>query len=160
MIALLLLCLSLGQLDVGLEYGKPERCRSTVFGQHRDKYAGGRALGFSPPRRVRPTDIGAAHRTMRIGTIIRVTNRRTQRVAYLRILDHGPYGRYDKAGNWYNAGPEWKARRVRPGRWAGCLDLTVAAAALLDHDGSDPVTVERVRLVVRWRVEPVVAVNQ
>ena len=66
----------------------------------------------------------AAHRTLKLGTRVRVTNKRNGRSVILRINDRGPYG---------------SASRI--------IDVSEKAAELLDmvEAGVVPVTVEVVR---------------
>ena len=60
----------------------------------------------------------AAHRTLPIGTLVRVTNRRSGRTAVVRINDRGPFVR---------------------GR---VIDVTPAAARALGFSGLAPVTLD------------------
>jgi rare lipoprotein A len=60
----------------------------------------------------------AAHRTLPIGTLVRVTNRRSGRTAVVRINDRGPFVR---------------------GR---IIDVTPAAARVLGFSGLAPVTLD------------------
>ena len=60
----------------------------------------------------------AAHRTLPIGTLVRVTNRRSGRTAVVRINDRGPFVR---------------------GR---IIDVTPAAARMLGFSGLAPVTLD------------------
>ena len=74
----------------------------------------------SEGKRVRPTDMACAHRTLPLGTVIRVTHERTKRSILVTVRDRGPY----------------KRGRI--------LDLTASAAAALGFDNH--VGVERVTL--------------
>ena len=70
--------------------------------------------------RASPSGLTAAHRTLPLGSHVRVTNRRNGRSVVVRINDRGPY----------------VAGRI--------IDLTPAAAHVLGFSGLAPVTVERV----------------
>jgi rare lipoprotein A len=67
--------------------------------------------------RLNPSAMTAAHRTLRFGTLVRVTHRKTGRTVVVRINDRGPFIR---------------------GR---VIDLTPAAARALGFTGLAPVTV-------------------
>ncbi len=66
----------------------------------------------------RPNGLTAAHRTLPLGTVVRVTNRRNGRSVVVRINDRGPYVR---------------------GR---VIDLTPAGARALGFSGLTPVTLQ------------------
>ena len=94
-----------GNLQRGLAswYGGAHQGGPTASGERFDKHA-----------------MTAAHRTLRMNTRVRVTNRRNGRSVVVRINDRGPYGR-------------------------AIIDLSEAAARQLDmiEAGVVPVTVER-----------------
>jgi hypothetical protein len=115
---------------------KPETCIATIFAQPGDKHAGGRSPWLR--RRVRPTDLGVAHRTRPLGSWVKVTNLRTGKSARVRVIDRGPYGKVDARGRWFN-GARYPRRR---GRYRGCVDLTVATARRIDHNGFERIRIE------------------
>lgn len=106
-------------------------CFATVFG------AGQTVAGPSP------ADVaGIAHRTLPIGILVEV-EWRGKRVT-LPVVDRGPWGKTDSAGNWFNACPRCPDRD-RPGRWRGCVDLTSKAAREIGFSGRARVRVRRAR---------------
>jgi rare lipoprotein A len=54
----------------------------------------------------------AAHRTLPLGTVVRVTNLENGRRVVLRIIDRGPYGRNYRKGTIIDVS-EGAARRLR-----------------------------------------------
>jgi rare lipoprotein A len=78
-------------------------------------YSGGRTASGETAR---ASGMTAAHRTLPIGTLVRVTNRRSGRTAVVRINDRGPFVR---------------------GR---IIDVTPAAARVLGFSGLAPVTLD------------------
>ena len=78
-------------------------------------YSGGRTASGETAR---ASGMTAAHRTLPIGTLVRVTNRRSGRTAVVRINDRGPFVR---------------------GR---IIDVTPAAARMLGFSGLAPVTLD------------------
>lgn len=75
-------------------------------------------------RRFNPQAMTAAHRTLRCGTVVRVTNKRNGRQVVVEINDRGP------------------------SRWTGMtIDVSLAAARQLGmvSAGQVPVTIERLR---------------
>lgn len=158
MIAFLLTLHLLGQLDIGVELGKPERCIASKFAYRGDRWAGGRARGFSPPRRVRPDDVVVAHRTRPLRQFVIVRNRRTGLSALSWIADRGPYWRVPADGGpSYNGVGELRSRTLRPGRWRNCADVSPGLADMIGHDGMDPVEIRSVRVVFRLREAAVAA---
>lgn len=93
-------------------------------------------------RPVIASDVGIAHRTWPMGSIILVENLRTKKASLAVVLDRGPYGKLDSEGRWFNARKE----RSRVGVYRGCADLTPALARALGHNGSDTV-----RITLLWR---------
>jgi rare lipoprotein A len=85
---------------------------ASVYGTESGKTASGEAA--------RPTGLTAAHRTLPLGSRVRVTNKNNGRSVVVRINDRGPY----------------VAGRV--------IDVTPAAAHALGFSGLAPVTVDRV----------------
>jgi len=125
-----------------------EQCQGTVFGYPGDRLAGGRALWLR--RRVRPGDVGIAHRSLELGSSVLVLNERTRRAIVVRVIDRGPYGA-TVDGQWINYAPRYRTqhrltRKAGRGRirYRGCVDLTPRAAKLLGHNG-------RERVVLFWR---------
>jgi hypothetical protein len=123
-------------------HGSPQTCTASVFGYHGDKW-GSSATVFTG-RPVRPTDIGIAHRTIPLGTLVVLEYRGRYVVA--TVIDRGPYGALDASGRWFI-----KRRRSEPGRWRGCVDLTPRAARLLGHGGWGKVRLWRTRIRVQRR---------
>jgi peptidoglycan lytic transglycosylase len=75
------------------------------------------------------TKMVAAHRTLPLGTVVRVTNLANGRVVTLEVIDRGPYGRNFRKGT--------------------IIDVSKGAARRLHfiHDGLVPVRVEVVKMV-------------
>lgn len=117
--------------------GKPETCIATEFGAPGDEWAGGNALLLKRP--VGPSDMGVAHRTLPLGSMVLVQNIETGKIARGRVIDRGPYGAIHEG--------EWaiKLNKDAPGVWRACLDLTPRMARAIGHDG-----MARVRF---WRLE-------
>jgi rare lipoprotein A len=80
-------------------------------------YESGKTASGEPAK---PGGLTAAHRTLPLGSHVRVTNKRNGRTVVVRINDRGPY----------------VAGRI--------IDLTPAAAHALGFSGLAPVTVDRV----------------
>ena len=85
---------------------------ASVYGTESGKTASGEPA--------RPNGFTAAHRTLPLGTHVRVTNERNGRSVVVRINDRGPY----------------VAGRV--------IDVTPAVARALGFSGLAPVTIDRV----------------
>jgi len=81
-------------------------------------YSGGKTASGE---RTNPSGLTAAHRTLKFGTYVRVTNRRNGRSVTVRINDRGPFVR---------------------GR---VIDVTPAGARALGFSGLAPVTVDLAR---------------
>jgi rare lipoprotein A len=92
------------QYGLATWYGKEQQGGPTASGERFDMHA-----------------MTAAHRTLKLGTHVRVTNRKNGKSVEVRINDRGPYG---------------SARRI--------IDLSMAAARVLDmiDAGVVPVRVE------------------
>ncbi len=135
-------------LALVLSWSRPVTCDSTIFGFPGDRY-GGRTPTVLTGKPVTPADIGIAHRTWKMGTLVHVTNKRTGLTATGIVLDRGPYGMIDENG-WFNSRRE-RARAAallkRKGQKAyrGCADLTPALAALIGHRGRDIIILRRAR---------------
>ena len=127
-----------------LLWAQPVICDSTIFGFPGDGY-GGRTPTVLTGKPVTSADVGIAHRTWKMGTLIKVQNIRTGKVATGVVLDRGPYGMID-SGGWFNSRKE-RDRAKRAGRKAyrGCADLTPALAKLIGHDGRDKIRIWRKR---------------
>jgi rare lipoprotein A len=126
-----------------------ETCVATVFAHPGDRWAGGATPYLM--RRVRPDDVGVAHRTLPFGTRIEITNPRTKRKTQATVIDRGPFGRRTKSGRWYNGIRYYRkflrARKPIPtSGWTACLDITPIVQRRLRHNGKETV---RFR-VVKW----------
>lgn len=108
----LFLCLAVPSSVAAAEQG----LASVYAVKGKDRYAGRRGAGGE---RVDPFAFTAAHRTLRFGTLVRVTNTRNRKSAVVRINDRGPFVR---------------------GR---IIDLTPAGAHALGFSGLAPVTLTR-----------------
>lgn len=108
--------------------GQKASCKASVFGTPGDRWVGGDA--FCLGRRVNATDVGVAHRTLKCGTPLLLTNPRTRKRTIAVVVDRGPYGALDEAGTWFV-----RRTSTEGGQWRGCLDLTPKAAELLGHNG-------------------------
>lgn len=124
--------------------GKPKTCVSTIFGQHKDKWAGGNAVYLGRP--VDPKkDIGIAHRTLPVGSKVVLLNPSNDRWVVATVLDRGPYGALLRKNespapgqNCHRKGSRvWcvKKRKSDPGKWRGCVDTTPRAAKMIGHNG-------------------------
>ena len=91
--------------------GGGEVCIASVFASKGDKWAGGVAPYLK--RKVRPSDWGVAHRTLPLGSKVKVINLRTKRSTIARVIDRGPYGAIYR-GKW-----RVKKRKTDPGVWRG-----------------------------------------
>lgn len=133
-----------------------ETCEATIFCQKGDKYCGGKSVYLG--RKVRPSDVGVAHRTLPFGTKLRITNHRTKLSTHAWVIDRGPFGRINTKGKWYNGIGYYRkflrAKKPIPTKmyakgvegWRGCLDMTPAAARAIKLNGLENVTFE----VVKW----------
>jgi peptidoglycan lytic transglycosylase len=63
---------------------------ASVYGSKADGYAGGRTASGE---RVSSGALTAAHRSLPFGTMVRVTNKRTNKSVVVRINDRGPFVR-------------------------------------------------------------------
>ena len=88
---------------------------ASVYGTKGDGYSGGRTASGE---RVNSGALTAAHKTLPFGTMVRVTNNRTQKSVVVRINDRGPFVR---------------------GR---VIDLTPAGAHAIGMSGLAPVSLE------------------
>lgn len=67
-------------------FAGPARAESGIAAIY--SYKGGKTASGE---RSQPSDLTAAHRTLRFGTMVRVTNRRNGRSVVVRINDRGPF---------------------------------------------------------------------
>lgn len=111
-----------------------ERGLATIFGQAGDMLAGDHL--YCTGKKLEPTQLACAHRTLPCGTVLMLENPRTGRFAVCEVLDRGPFGANLESGEW-----GFKIRRSDPGTWRGIVDLAPAVAEALDHNGR-----ERIRL--------------
>ena len=130
---------------------KSETCNATIFGYPGDKWKGGDSPYWHRP--ILPTDIGVAHRTLPLGSKVRVTNVRNGRSTVARVVDRGPFGRRNVRGRWYNGVEVFRRarRRRRPiptvmaskgvDGWRGCLDLLPIVAKRIGLNGFEKVIV-------------------
>ena len=109
---------------------------STMCGSVGDKH-GGRSPTVLYKRPVQPGDMGIAHRTWPMGAKIKVTNVKTKQSAFGVVLDRGPYGKVDAAGNWFNS----RRERERIGKYKGCADLTPDLGKAIGHKGRTKVKI-------------------
>lgn len=114
-----------------------ERGVATRFGDPGDILAGDHL--YCTGKKIEPTQLACAHRTLPCGTTIMIENPRTGRFAVCEVLDRGPFGAVADNGKW-----TFKFQKSDPGQWRGVVDLSPAVAAALDHNGR-----ERVRLYYR-----------
>lgn len=133
-----------------------QTCEATIFCAEGDRWCGGASVYLLRP--VQPTDRGVAHRTLPLGTKIRITNLRTQLSTTAIVLDRGPFVRINKRGHAYNGIGYYRrflrAHKPIPTRswskgvagWRGCLDITPAVGRRIRHNGKEDVTFE----VIRW----------
>jgi len=110
---------------------KVETCKSTIFAQPNDRYAGGKSRYLG--REVRPTDVGIAHRTLPLGATVFAWSPRTKKLGVGVVLDRGPYGAMYKK--------KWRIKK-RPkgkGKWRGCADFTPGLARKIRHNGFEDI---------------------
>ncbi len=115
-------------LGVGCGGGaRQARVQTPHRAQHAGAISHGYATFYSDPQMTASGErfdkhaLTAAHRTLRMGTMVRVTNERNGRSVVVRINDRGPYGNHSRI-----------------------IDLSEAAARRLDmiEAGVVPVTLE------------------
>lgn len=148
-------------LILSLFLGHSTVCNSTIFGMAGDKYAGSTARYLRRP--VDPsTDIGVAHRYLRLGSLVQVHLPRTGKTVIAVVIDRGPYGRLQANGSWINGAvqyrncqaqhPEWSPLDSKcyskGSRWRGGLDTTPELARLLGHDGWEVVEITPIRFLI------------
>ena len=81
-----------------------------------------------------------AHRTLSCGSIIFVTNHRTNRTSWCVVRDRGPYGATAPDGSWVLKSPKNKGVI---GKYRGILDVSRQVARDIGSDGRDWVTIRR-----------------
>lgn len=111
-------------------------CLSTQFGHLGDGH-GGRTPTVLTKQPVTDKDVGIAHRTWPMGSVVLVENLRTGRAVFARVIDRGPYGKLSPDGRWFNA----RKKRKKKGKFRGCADLTPALAVLLLHNRKEQVRI-------------------
>jgi len=133
-----------------------ETCTATVFCTRGDKWCGGKSPYLK--RKVRPSDQGIAHRTLPVGTRVRITNPRTKLSTLATVVDRGPFGRVNRHGKWYSGAAFYRrflhAKRAIPATmashrvdgWRGCVDMTARVGRAIKFSGKEVVLLE----VVRW----------
>jgi len=121
----------------GARCGHPTVCRANIFGSHGDKWAGGPMACTG--QRVKPTDVGFAHRTWPCGTKALVMSPSTGMMTVATVIDRGPYGA-TKNGQW-----EPQVRLREGWRRGSCVDLTPVVAARLGHRGPGKVILVPIR---------------
>lgn len=126
-------------------------CLSTQFGHPGDGH-GGRSPTVLTGKPVTDKDIGIAHRTWPVGSVVLVTNLRTKQSMLAVVIDRGPWGKIDSKGKWFNPRERIKVKGKkrgpfkdlhRKGVYRGCADLTPRLAKLIGHNRK-----ERVRLTL------------
>lgn len=136
-------------LSLFLSWAAPQVCDSTIFGYTGDGY-GGRTPTVLTGEPVKDYDFGIAHRTLPMGSVIKVQNLRTREVAVGVVLDRGPYGMIDARG-WFNSAREKERARAyiaevgKRKAYRGCADITPALAQAISHRGRDRVRIWRGR---------------
>lgn len=133
--------------------GRRQRGIASVYYTGRDgKHAGGGLAclwGHPKGQHVDPKLHFIAHRTMRCGTVVKVTSVRTKKSTLAAILDRGPFGSMHE-GKW-----RLKIRSSDPGTWRGIADLSPGTAAAIDHNGGlEAIELQRVELP-KEQVQPV-----
>jgi rare lipoprotein A (peptidoglycan hydrolase) len=118
----------------GVSPMEADRGLATRFGDPGDLLAGNHL--YCTGRKMDPSQLACAHRTLPCGTLVMLENPRTGRFAVCEVLDRGPFGAKLETGGW-----GMKIRKSDPGKWRGIIDLSPAVANALDHNGR-----ERVRL--------------
>jgi len=158
--------------------GKPEVCNSTIFGMEGDVLAGHKARLLRRP--VDPkTDMGIAHRSLPLGSLVVVEVPAKGTWAFAVVIDRGPYGRIRPVGSecpedgrllsdgrcWVNGAHAYRKCReagknpfdqscyYKGSEWRGGVDTTPALANALKHDGWERVRVRRVKGVMFSRTQ-------
>ncbi len=137
-------------LGVVVSWFSPTVCSSTIFGYAGDGH-GGRSPTILTKKPVTDADVGIAHRTWKMGTVVKVKNLRTGKVATGVVLDRGPYGKLTADGEWFNGSPGARKKRAKKGEpepvgeYRGCADLTPSLAKLIRHNGRDRIRIWRRR---------------
>ena len=109
-----------------------ERGVATRFGDPGDRLSGDHL--YCTGKKIEPTQLACAHRTLPCGTVVMLENPRTGRFAVCEVLDRGPFGAKLDSGEW-----AFKIRQDDPGQWRGIIDLGPAVADALDFNGRERV---------------------
>jgi len=105
----------------------PSVCMTTTYGHPKyERYAGGKTIWFQRHPRY---DEGVASRNLRLGTWVIIQNPRNGRVKLSRITDRGPYWKVYKGHGFIDT------KNRRPGRYTGCLDISLPLGNKLGHTG-------------------------
>lgn len=106
-----------------------------------------------------PDDLVCAHRTIRFGTYLRLTNTKTNRQAVCVVLDRGPWGACVRSKGAVQLskckrGFKYKVARRKPrhGYWRGIIDATPAVHDMMQSKGWTFVRVERLGVPASRRV--------
>jgi len=119
---------------LGLNPMEADRGVATRFGDPGDVLVGGHL--YCTGKKMEPTQLACAHRTLPCGTVIMLENPRTGRFAVCEVLDRGPFGAKLDSGEW-----GMKIRKTDTGTWRGIVDLSPAVADALDHNGREKVRI-------------------
>lgn len=167
LIAAMVTIVALARANKAQPFGKVETVLSTGFAYDGDTLAGGRF--FCLRRAVDSKTPGVAHRWRKCGSRVKITNRRTGRSVWARVIDRGPYwlvptscarGRSDRGGFAYVTHKCWARGRIatkkeridalkrKPPRdgweYANGLDMTPPTYKAIRFNGREPVD-------LRWR---------
>jgi hypothetical protein len=124
--------------------GRRQRGIASVYYNGKDGHLSGGGLaclwGHPKGQHVDPKLRFIAHRTLRCGTVVRITSIRTKKSTLAAVADRGPFGAMHE-GRW-----RIKIKSSEPGAWRGIADLSPGTAAAIDHNGFEIVELQVVRL--------------
>mgnify|MGYP003647384851 CR=1 FL=1 len=105
-------------------------------------------LGCTGEKWKNPDQPFCASRTIPCGTWVHVENVKTKDTTWCKVMDRGPYGKYDADGKWFNAATDRKAakkegRERRAGTYRAKLDMSRSVAKKLKSKGM-------VKVKIRW----------
>ncbi|MCF6205323.1 MAG: hypothetical protein L3J47_00320 [Sulfurovum sp.] len=105
-------------------------------------------LGCTGERWVDPIIPYCASRTIPCGTWVYISNLSTKKVSWCKVMDRGPYGKYDSSGKWFNAATDRKAAKKagttpRTGTYRAIIDMGSSVSNQLGAKGL-------ARVKVRW----------